>query len=118
MVNLMVQYRGRQLDRVFSTLRGPTRRASLTQLRRTSAAMTELAAPFPGPGAPCPSTCGCLNGPASCATRSADGSTPLPTRSRAERAGPVGIPIAEHGIDVEVGLEPRAAEGQRHGRGK
>jgi DNA-binding transcriptional ArsR family regulator len=46
MVNFVVNKTPERLDRVFSALSDPTRRAILKRLARSEASMTELAAPF------------------------------------------------------------------------
>jgi DNA-binding transcriptional ArsR family regulator len=45
-VNLVVNNSAKRLDRVFSALGDPTRRAILQRLARSEASVTELAAPF------------------------------------------------------------------------
>ena len=53
-----------QLSTTFAALADPTRRAILARLAQGEATVNELAAPFPLPSRPCPSTSRCSSGPA------------------------------------------------------
>jgi DNA-binding transcriptional ArsR family regulator len=47
MFNLMVEHHGKQLDRVFSAIADPTRRAILQEIARKPSIITDLARSFP-----------------------------------------------------------------------